>query len=303
MLAAYPGATSEQVEKQVTQKLEEHIFKFPEVRKQKTYSTSRPGLVFIKVELEDNVKDARPFWAKLRHEMNETAPWNCPRGVHRTVGQLRFRRHGGHAGRHSRPALRISRTPRLRGPHQGRTAHRPQRGQAGHLRRADRGDPHHQQSGPAVAIFRRSSARHAVALQQRNIIQSSGSLDAGTAKSSLAHHRTLHHRRPDPQRAGGCFANRAAGLYPRLRRCGAPLSGPGRSSSATTASRACCCPIEMQKGKNIVQLGDQLSARLRQSCGPFCLRTSIVDLVANQPAVVKDRMPASGTSSCWPSAR
>ena len=49
VLAAYPGATSEQVEKQVTQKLEEHIFKFPEVRKQKTYSTSRPGLVFINV--------------------------------------------------------------------------------------------------------------------------------------------------------------------------------------------------------------------------------------------------------------
>ena len=40
VLAAYPGATSEQVEKEVTQKIEEHIFKFPEVRKQKTYSTS-----------------------------------------------------------------------------------------------------------------------------------------------------------------------------------------------------------------------------------------------------------------------
>jgi multidrug efflux pump subunit AcrB len=36
VLAAYPGATSEQVEQQVARKLEEHIFKFPEVRKQKT---------------------------------------------------------------------------------------------------------------------------------------------------------------------------------------------------------------------------------------------------------------------------
>ena len=41
--AAYPGATSEQVEKQVTKTLEAHIFKFQEVRKDKTYSTSRPG--------------------------------------------------------------------------------------------------------------------------------------------------------------------------------------------------------------------------------------------------------------------
>jgi Cu/Ag efflux pump CusA len=37
VLAAYPGATSEQVEEQVTKTLEEHIFKFPEVRKQKTF--------------------------------------------------------------------------------------------------------------------------------------------------------------------------------------------------------------------------------------------------------------------------
>ena len=39
VIALYPGATSEQVEKQVTQKLEKHIFKFPEVRKNKTFST------------------------------------------------------------------------------------------------------------------------------------------------------------------------------------------------------------------------------------------------------------------------
>ena len=58
VIALYPGATSEQVEKQVTKTLEKHIFKFPEVRKEKTYSTSRPGLVIINVELEDNVKNS-----------------------------------------------------------------------------------------------------------------------------------------------------------------------------------------------------------------------------------------------------
>jgi multidrug efflux pump subunit AcrB len=67
--AAYPGATSEQVEKQVTKTLEAHIFKFQEVRKNKTYSTSRPGLVVINVELENNVKNPDVFWAKLRNEM------------------------------------------------------------------------------------------------------------------------------------------------------------------------------------------------------------------------------------------
>src|SRR5208337_2219197 len=81
VIAQYPGATSEQVEKQVTKTLEKHIFKFPEVRKEKTYSTSRPGLVIINVELEDYVKNADLFWAKLRNEMIETAQTELPSGV------------------------------------------------------------------------------------------------------------------------------------------------------------------------------------------------------------------------------
>ncbi|HSA78140.1 MAG TPA: efflux RND transporter permease subunit, partial [Nitrospirota bacterium] len=81
VIAQYPGATSEQVEKQVTKTLERHIFKFPEVRKELTYSTSRPGLVIINVELEDYVKDSDLFWAKLRNEMIETAQTELPSGV------------------------------------------------------------------------------------------------------------------------------------------------------------------------------------------------------------------------------
>src|SRR3974390_1367773 len=81
VIAQYPGATSEQVEKQVTKTLEKHIFKFPEVRKEKTYSTSRPGLVIINVELEDYVKNSDLFWPKLRHEMIETAQTELAAGV------------------------------------------------------------------------------------------------------------------------------------------------------------------------------------------------------------------------------
>src|ERR1039457_7066395 len=79
--AMYPGATTEQVEKQVTKTLEKHIFKFPEVRKEKTYSTSRPGVVIINVELEDNVKNSDVFWAKLRHELNVVKSTELPAGV------------------------------------------------------------------------------------------------------------------------------------------------------------------------------------------------------------------------------
>ena len=81
VIALYPGATSEQVEKQVTKTLEKHIFKFPEIRKEKTYSTSRPGLVIINVELENDVKNSDIVWAKIRHEMNETRATELPDGV------------------------------------------------------------------------------------------------------------------------------------------------------------------------------------------------------------------------------
>jgi multidrug efflux pump subunit AcrB/outer membrane protein TolC len=79
--AVYPGATAEQVEKQVTKKIEERLFRFEEVRKAKTYSTSRNDLVIVNVELEDWVKDADKFWAKLRHDMNELKARELPSSV------------------------------------------------------------------------------------------------------------------------------------------------------------------------------------------------------------------------------
>ena len=72
----------EQVEKQVTKTLEKHLFKFPEIRKEKTYSTSRPDLVIINVELENYVKDSDVVWTKIRHEMIEArATGELPDGV------------------------------------------------------------------------------------------------------------------------------------------------------------------------------------------------------------------------------
>src|SRR5258708_3616019 len=80
--AIYPGATSDQVESQLAKKVEEHLFKFAEVRKEKTYSTSRPGVLFVNVELQDSVSDSDEFWSKLRHDLNEAhAGGEFPPGV------------------------------------------------------------------------------------------------------------------------------------------------------------------------------------------------------------------------------
>ena len=79
--AFYPGATAEQVEEQVTRRVEDRLFRFAEVRRQKTWSMSRPGMMIVRVHLEPNVKAPGEFWSKLRHELNELAVMELPEGV------------------------------------------------------------------------------------------------------------------------------------------------------------------------------------------------------------------------------
>lgn len=78
--AVYPGATSAEVEDQVTRKIEERLFRFSEVRRAKTFSTTRNGLVIINVELNESVNDAYGFWSKLRLEMEQLKS-ELPAGV------------------------------------------------------------------------------------------------------------------------------------------------------------------------------------------------------------------------------
>ena len=81
VLAAYPGASAEQVEEQVTKKIEQRLFTHAEVRKEKTISTSLAGGVVVDVTLGDAIKDPGPFWSELRHDMNELSFQGLPKGV------------------------------------------------------------------------------------------------------------------------------------------------------------------------------------------------------------------------------
>src|SRR5207245_11624245 len=60
---------------------ERRLFSRSEVKKAKTYTTSRPGLFVANVELEDDVKRPAEFWAMLRHDLNESAVLDLPPGV------------------------------------------------------------------------------------------------------------------------------------------------------------------------------------------------------------------------------
>lgn len=73
IIAVFPGASSHQVEEQVTTKVENYLFGFQEVNKKKTYSISKEGVMIIFVELIDelNKVGTDAFWAKLRQGLNE----------------------------------------------------------------------------------------------------------------------------------------------------------------------------------------------------------------------------------------
>jgi len=287
VLALYPGATSEQVEKQVTKTLEKHIFKFPEVRKGKTYSTSRPGLVAINVELENHVKNADQFWAKLRNELNETRATELPDGVRGPIVNSDFGDtvamliavHGKHYG------YRELRDYVDRIQDEFRTIR-----DIGKL--ATYGGQSEEiwitSSLERVSHYFTDPARVIQALQQRNIIAGSGNFEAAHAKIPL---RTTGFYTTEEQ---------IRTTLVDVSQTGQPLyirdfaSVERRYQDPTFLVRhdgeqSILLSVEMQKGKNIVQLGEQIEqvlTRLKNVLPPDIQ----LELIANQPAVVKSRM-------------
>jgi multidrug efflux pump subunit AcrB/outer membrane protein TolC len=90
VVAYYPGASSLQVEEQVTRKLEQYLFQHAEVRKEKTVSTSRDGAVIITVWLHDRVENVDIFWSKLNHELQVLKATALPPGVYGPVINFDF---------------------------------------------------------------------------------------------------------------------------------------------------------------------------------------------------------------------
>lgn len=67
VIAAYPGVSAEDIEEQVTKPLEDYIFSYKEVNKGKTKSFSRDGMSIVQVELNDDVQRNDEFWSKFKH--------------------------------------------------------------------------------------------------------------------------------------------------------------------------------------------------------------------------------------------
>ncbi|HOI16735.1 MAG TPA: efflux RND transporter permease subunit, partial [Geobacteraceae bacterium] len=287
VIALYPGATSEQVEKQVTKTIEKHIFKFPEVRKGKTYSTSRPGVVVINVELEEYVKNTDVFWAKLRNELNEARAGELPEGVRGPIvnsdfGDTVAMLIAVHGKRYGYRELRDY-TDRIQD--ELRTVR-----DVGKL--ATYGGQSEEiwitSSLARVSQYFGEPLRVVQALQQRNIIEGSGKFEADSTKI--------------PMRTTGFFTteDQIRNVLVDVSRTGQPVyirdfaDVERRYQDPTFLVRhdgepSVLLSVEMQKGRNIVQLGEQIDRvfeRLKNILPPDIQ----LDLVANQPKVVKSRM-------------
>lgn len=70
IVGVYPGATSAQVEEQLAKPLEEFLFTYKEIRKSKTYTLSRDGMLYAMVELNEDVNNKDEVWSKIKHGLS-----------------------------------------------------------------------------------------------------------------------------------------------------------------------------------------------------------------------------------------
>jgi multidrug efflux pump subunit AcrB/outer membrane protein TolC len=287
VIAYYPGATSELVENQVTRKVEDRLFRFAEVRKAKTYSTSRPSLMVVNVELEENVTRPDEFWSKLRHTMNELRQQELPPGVQGPIvdsdfgdtvamlialhgGGYDYRELKGYAERIQDEFRTVRAVSKLR------------------IAGEQKEEIRISSSMDRVAQYAASPSKIIGALQGRNTVQYGGVVDTQDAAIPIA--------------ASGLFQTEE-----QIRRVMVDVSPSGqpvyigdladvqrlyvdpKTLTRYNGKRALLLTVEMLEGNNIVEFGDELRKRLA------ILRTQLppdlqIDLIADQPEVVRQRI-------------
>ena len=285
--AIYPGATAAEVEDQVTRKIEEHLFRFSEVRREKTFSTTRNGMVIVNVELNKSIKDSDEFWSKLRLDMAQLKATELPAGVRGPIVDSDFGDtvavliavHGGHygyrelkdyaqtveAGLRALPA--VSKIKRI----------------GDQKEEIDIGT-----SSERLAQYSLNPLKVMQALQGRNTVQYAGRVPSSQSKV--------------PIESGGQFQTED-----QIRHVMVDLSPTGQPvyiGDLATVERVYKDPtefaridgdqtvllaVEMHEGNNIVEFGNTLRKTLKgiQSSLPPDVK---LDLVADQPRVVSERI-------------
>jgi multidrug efflux pump subunit AcrB len=288
VLASYPGATAEQVEEQVTKKIETRLFRFGEVRKGKTYSTSRPGQVVVNVELEESVRNADEVWSKMRLDLAELRQTELPNGVQSPIVNTDF----GDV-----VAVLLA----VQGPRYGA------RELKDYLDRIDDavrtvpavskvkhyGEQQEQiyvtSSLERLAQYRVTPQQLVGAFQQQNVVQSGGTFDAGQSEVRLRTTGLFQSEEQIRQLMVDASPTTGQPVY-----MGDLARVERRYADPTFLTRlngqpALLLSIEMQEGNNIVDFGEAVDHALA-SVRPLLPPDLKLTLIANQPEVVRERI-------------
>ena len=288
VLARYPGATTSQVEEQVTRKIEERLFRHEEVRKLKTFSTSRDGVVVVNVELEEWVKDPDRFWAMLRHDMNELHAIDLPPSVQGPIVNSNF----GDV---------VAMLLAVRGPHYGPRELReyldriddairtiPEVSKINHLGE-QREELRVSTTNARLAGFGITPLQVAGAIRSRNAVSDAGTIDVGDggrvpidARSLLGSEDALSRLLVGSSRDGRPVH---VGDFATVERRYADPSFVVRVDGEPTVLLA----VEMQEGHNIVTFGDKVGEKLAE-LRPTLPADLVIQPIADQPQHVQQRM-------------
>jgi multidrug efflux pump subunit AcrB/outer membrane protein TolC len=287
VVAMYPGASAAEVENQVTQKVEQRLFKLEGVRREKTYSTSMNGAMFINLNLEDNLQDTEKFWSKLRLDMAELKQTDLPEGVLGPVVDYDFGDtvavllaiHGDHYGYRELKdyAERIeSAIRRIRA--------------VSKVKRIGEQKEEIDVSSTLSRLSQYSVSAEQVmkALEGRNMVHYAGAVPTQSGKP--------------PIQATGAFEteDQIRHVMIDVSRTGQPvyigdLANVDRVYKDPTqyarskGERAIMLSVEMQEGNNIVGFGKEVHASLER-LRPLLPPDLKIEFVADQPTVVADRV-------------
>jgi multidrug efflux pump subunit AcrB/outer membrane protein TolC len=286
--AMYPGATSKEVEDQVTRKIEEHLFHFEEVRREKTYSTTRNGMVVINVELNKSVTNADQFWSKLRLDLAVLKAQELPAGVQGPVVDSDFGDtvavliavHGGSYGyRELKDYARtvedgVRTLPMVSKIH--RIGDQPETIEV-------------DSSNAQLSQYGVTPLQVMQALQGRNTVEYAGRVSDGNNKVPIQSGDRLHTE--DDIRQMMVDVSRTTGQPVYIR----DLANVQRTYKdpdnyvRMNGEPAILLSVEMHEGNNIDDLGKDLKAKLASIQAGFPPDVKL-DLVANQPKMVHDRV-------------
>lgn len=262
IVAVYPGATSNEVEEQVAEPLEDFLWEFKEIDKGNTYTQSKDGRLYAFVALNDDVTNKDEFWSKFKTRISLFKE-QLPQGVLALVVNDDF-------GDVSSILITLESEDKTY-----RQLHEYARELESRLRNVpcvgDLKTSGEQQEQIGVYIDRDRLAAYGITLRSlvmnlraQGMTVISGSVNNTETKSPIHLHSALNTENDVAQQV--IFSNPLTGSEVRLRDVATvKREYPHPTSFVTNSKRKCIVlSVGMQEGSNIVRFGDNIKKEIAE---------------------------------------